>query len=164
MANNERLVSNLLTDAMYDDVNTLDHKSCWLWKGALNEQGYGIAKRMVEGKSYGSLIHRVSWYLLYGKIKEGMVIDHTCHDPSICSSGVKCEHRRCFNPYHLQSITIVENIKRGASTRGNVGMCRNNLHKWEDGSFIVYPSGKKMCISCQKEQRQRKKEKVNNNE
>ena len=73
MANNEQYASNLLTDKMYKDVNVLDFKSCWLWNGSLNADGYGVTSRMIDKKSYGSLIHRISWYLLYGNIPNNMV-------------------------------------------------------------------------------------------
>lgn len=156
MANNEQYASNLLTDKMYKDVNVLDFKSCWLWNGSLNADGYGVTSRMIDKKSYGSLIHRISWYLLYGNIPNNMVIDHTCHDPSVCVSGVKCEHRRCFNPYHLQMTTIANNSKRGASNNSNTGLCKNKLHQWVPENIYQWKD-KKMCKSCHLEAGARKR-------
>ena len=153
---NEQYASNLLTDNLYKEINVLDGESCWLWNGPLNQDGYGVAKRMIKGKSYGSLIHRISWYLNFGNIPDGMVIDHKCHNPKECVNGIKCSHRRCFNPYHLRLTTVLENTNRGANRRKNVGLCRNNLHTWTSENVRIYSSGKKMCIPCQKEQVKRK--------
>lgn len=160
MADNEKYASNLLTDYMYDNINVLDYKSCWLWNGTLNKEGYGVTARTIKGKGYGSLIHRISWYLLYGKIGDGMVINHTCHNPATCVNGVECEHRRCFNPYHLESTSIASNNRSGAANRINVGTCGNNLHEWVPENITTYTSGKRICKACQKAQIQRKKERA----
>ena len=157
MANNEQYASNLLTDKMYSKVNTLDYKSCWLWEGTVNPDGYGVTSRMIHKKVYGSLIHRISWYLLYGNIQEGMVIDHTCHDPSSCSNGKGCEHRRCFNPYHLRMTTVADNASRGAANNTNTGMCKNKLHEWIPENITIWTSGKQVCIHCHRASGARKR-------
>jgi hypothetical protein len=159
MAGNERYASNLLTDNLYKEINVLDGESCWLWNGSLNHDGYGVAKRMIDGKSYGSLIHRISWYLNFGQIPEGMVIDHKCHNPKDCVNGIRCEHRRCFNPYHLRLSTVLENTNRGANRRHNVGLCRNNLHEWVSENIRIQKGNKKMCIPCINAQVKRKADK-----
>lgn len=61
---------------------------CWLWKGALNESGYG--RFGIGGDSNKDwLAHRVSWVISFGSIPDGMFICHHCDTPS------------CVNPAHL---------------------------------------------------------------
>jgi hypothetical protein len=151
MAFNEQYASNLVVKEMYEAVNTLDHKSCWHWDKAINKDGYGITSRMIDGKKYGILTHRLSWFTMYGNIPDGMAIDHMCHEPASCVSGVQCEHRRCYNPYHLKMTTLSENTKRGANNRDNVGMCRNNLHEWVPENQTIWGNNKKVCKPCHKE-------------
>jgi len=155
---NEKYASNLLTDNLYKDINTLNTSSCWIWNGSLNSDGYGVGKRMINGKSYGFLIHRLSMYLIYGENIKNSVIDHTCHIPSECVNGIKCKHRRCFNPHHLRMTTTEENNKRGANRRDNVGICRNNLHEWNEENVTTWSSGKKVCMPCHQATMKRKKE------
>lgn len=70
-----------------------DVSGCWLWKGALNADGYG---------SYcGEKAHRWSYRKWKGEIPEGLVIDH------------RCRRRHCVNPDHLEVVTNEENIRRG---------------------------------------------------
>jgi hypothetical protein len=154
----EGLASWDLLERMFNNVNALDYKECWLWETPISPEGYGIARRNVDNKLYGLLVHRVSYYFTYGAIPKDMVVDHSCHNPKACVNGNNCQHRRCYNPYHLRLITRDENIKIGANVRENIGFCRNNLHPWTEENVITYKSGKKMCIPCQKNQIARKRE------
>ena len=153
----EGLASWDLLERMFNNVNVLDTDSCWLWDNTINREGYGITTRKIDKKVYGLLVHRVSYYNTYGSIPEGMVVDHSCHSPQNCINGVRCQHRRCYNPHHLRLLTRAENTAVGANPRINVGLCRNNLHAWTDENVYTYPSGKQMCMTCQKEQYKRKR-------
>ena len=160
MAYNEQYANNLVSDNLYKNINALDYKSCWLWEGARNAEGYGMTARNVNKKKYGIMVHRLSWYLLYGNIPDGVVLDHTCHNPAECQSGSDCTHRRCFNPYHLNPTSTTENIRRGANNRDNVGMCRNNLHEWIPENIATWGSGRKACLPCHRATTKRNTKKV----
>ena len=140
---------------MYDDVNTLDMQSCWIWKGARNKDNYGLTVRTLDKKTYTIFAHRLSWYQTYGKIPDDMVVDHTCHDPSTCVSGLACPHRACYNPYHLKLATRTENAKRSANNGDSRGKCRQGIHDWVDENVKVFPSGRRACIPCSRVQAKR---------
>lgn len=94
---------------------------CWRWPGSTNSKGYG----QISVSGPGSLlVHRVALIVRDGHIPDGMVGDHTCHDPEVCPGGPTCPHRRCCNPDHLESVTIGENSRRGAQQKRD--LCKRN--------------------------------------
>lgn len=66
--------------------------TCWLWKGARTEKGYGRARYYTKDWA-----HRVSYKLYVGEIPKGLMILHSCHVPC------------CVNPKHLRAGTAKEN-------------------------------------------------------
>lgn len=66
---------------------------CWEWIAAKTPLGYGVFAWSVD-----RLAHRVSYRLHVGDIPEGMVIRHTCDNPS------------CVNPAHLLVGTQRQNM------------------------------------------------------
>lgn len=82
-------------------------KGCWLWKGFVNERGYGqftpYHKKEVRAKQLRA--HRYS-YSLTRSIPKGFVIDHLCRV------------RNCVNPKHLEAVTSKENNRRSESNAG----------------------------------------------
>jgi len=72
----------------------LKTSDCWLWIGVKDTSGYG--KFSIKKKRVGS--HRFSYELATKQpIPKGMVIMHTCDNPS------------CVNPKHLRIGTFSEN-------------------------------------------------------
>lgn len=69
--------------------------TCWLWMGA-KSKGYG-RYRIVRGAN-SRRCHRVSWELAHGPIPPGMVVMHSCDNPS------------CVNPAHLSLGTQRDNV------------------------------------------------------
>ena len=152
----EGFVSWDLLEKMFHSVNVLDYSECWLWDNYVSGEGYGITTRKINDKVHNLLVHRISYYYTFGVLPEDMVVDHSCHNPKTCISGKSCQHRRCYNPYHLRLVTRAENNKMGANPRINVGVCRNKLHAWTEENVYTYPSGKQMCMACQKERNKRR--------
>ncbi len=78
---------------------------CWNWLGCKSPQGYG--KTSVAGRA--ARAHRVSYELHKGPIPEGMMVLHSCDNPS------------CVNPSHLSVGTAADNaadtVARGRQTR-----------------------------------------------
>ncbi len=67
---------------------------CWLWQGAINTTGYGMANWPGQ-KNIPA--HRRAYELLRGPIQEGMLALHKCDTP------------RCCNPDHLFFGTDADN-------------------------------------------------------
>ena len=73
--------------------------TCWLWRGKIGEDGYGRFKSF--GESQAMVAHRFGYLIHRGPIPEGLVLDHLCRV------------RHCVNPWHLEPVTIGENVMRG---------------------------------------------------
>jgi hypothetical protein len=74
---------------------------CWVWFGALNDDGYGViwdGTRLVYA-------HRLMYRWAFGEVPVGLTIDHLCRV------------RACVNPIHLEPVTNRENIRRGFEAR-----------------------------------------------
>lgn len=74
---------------------------CWIWLGAINDMGYGQFRR--DGR--GIYAHRASFERRFGPIPDGLELDHLCRVPA------------CMNPDHLEPVSHVTNVRRGASAR-----------------------------------------------
>lgn len=74
---------------------------CWLYRGNLNTNGYGRARR--NGATIAA--HRYVYELMVGPIPAGLTLDHLCRT------------RACCNPAHLEAVTLKENIRRGWRAR-----------------------------------------------
>jgi hypothetical protein len=79
--------------------------SCWVWTGgSKNQKGYGQIGSGGKGAKH-ILAHRLSYEIHKGKIPDGMVVMHSCDNPS------------CVNPDHLsigtQSQNILEAFSKG---------------------------------------------------
>ena len=94
-------------ERFFQKVNKTD--SCWIWVGAKTSRGYGSIR--INGKSIGA--HVFSYTHFKGKIPDGMIICHTCDNPS------------CVNPDHLWTGTYEDNHRdmwlkgRWVQSRGN---------------------------------------------
>ncbi len=80
---------------------TISESGCWVWNGKKDRDGYGCVKR--EGISIST--HRLFYKVYKGSIPEGMLVLHTCDNPS------------CVNPKHLYVGTQLDN-ERDKTIRG----------------------------------------------
>lgn len=81
---------------------------CWIWTGkSLNQKGYGHIQLGGKGTKH-KLSHRLSYEIHHGPIPDGMVVMHSCDNPT------------CVNPSHLsagtQSQNILDAFSRGRKT------------------------------------------------
>lgn len=81
-----------LSEKLYQKSSPLG--DCIVWTGTKNDSGYG--KIRIHGKWRRA--HRVSFEINHGEIPPGMVVRHSCDNPS------------CINPDHLLTGTQGDNI------------------------------------------------------
>lgn len=101
-----------MIDLTPDEINRFwkrieqgDPTECWLWTGAVNNNGYGRFEVSRSGARKRIFAHRLAHFLRFGKPLTGMVLMHSCDVP------------RCCNPGHLRPGTQADNVQ-DARTKG----------------------------------------------
>ena len=81
--------------------------TCWNWTGATTKKGGEGYGQVTVGGGVKTVAHRASYEMAYGKIPEGLTVDHLCHNT------------KCVNPEHLRAVTQKQNSENraGASRR-----------------------------------------------
>ena len=93
-------------ERFWSKVDRGGEDECWLWTGAIGQGNRGYAKFKADHSNVR--VHRYSYELHYGKIPDGMLVDHVCHS------------RNCVNPSHLRLARPVENSRnRGGAAWSN---------------------------------------------
>ena len=134
----------------------LDPSGCWTWTGYVAKRD-GYARTSYEGRQ--TTAHRAFYQSLVGPIPSGMVLDHTCHDPKVCTPGPSCPHRRCVNPAHLDLVTPAENNRRGGgptARNGRVTVCPQG-HEYSPENTARTPQGRRRCRQCERDRESRRK-------
>lgn len=77
---------------------------CWIWTASLASDGYG----QIHMHKRPRRSHHVAWALAFGRLPEGLYIDHICRN------------RTCVNPAHLRAVSPKQNQEnRSAISRNN---------------------------------------------
>ena len=100
-----------LSDAIIRRFNRKIYKtdSCWLWSGAKETHGYGLAYTGLkpDGRKDRHYAHRIAYVIAHGCVPAHLEVMHSCDVP------------RCVNPAHLSLGTHQQNITdREARGRG----------------------------------------------
>lgn len=121
---------------------------CWLWTGALTRKGYGSFR--ADGRTVSA--HTYAYSTCAGVVPDGMVIDHTCHDPRDCDLDDRCPHRRCVNPDHMRVVTASENsaASRRSSRNRVKATCAHGHPFDDDNTYYDTKSGKRSCRACRR--------------
>ena len=100
-----------MIDRFWKKVEICEPEHCWFWRASRLKGGYGIIG--ISGKN--RLAHRVSYELHHGPIPEGMLVLHSCDNPS------------CVNPAHLHLGTQADNMREKAE-RGRASRLCGEKH------------------------------------
>src|SRR3990172_1573523 len=110
---------------------TTDEKGCWLWTGALSNNGYGVLVH--RRKKYYA--HRFFYEKLVGPFVQALDIDHICRN------------RGRVNPQHLQPVSREENVARSPIHNGSKTHCPKG-HAYNGDNLIVDNYGQRKCRIC----------------
>lgn len=84
-------------------------RDCWIWTGCRDRKGYGrFTLPQPDGSRYFTRIHRVSYVLFKGPLDPEDQVDH------------ECEVRACFNPGHLEKVSLLLNVHYRNHGRSNM--------------------------------------------
>lgn len=72
---------------------------CWVWMGDMTVSRGGARYGRVLIRRHKYYVHRVTWSMSHGRIPDGLVIDHRCHNTL------------CVNPAHLHVVTNQKNAE-----------------------------------------------------
>jgi len=115
---------------------------CWVWKGALSENGYGLFKSGLSKGGRSQHIHLFALAELAGvELLPGEETDHLCR------------FRPCTNPEHLERVTHRANTLRGivpSAVNARKQYCVND-HEFTVENTRIDGNGGRSCVACQKE-------------
>ncbi len=118
-----------MNERFWNKVSIDDVDGCWLWIACKNYRGYGVFRWQGAAR----LAHRVLYEYTFGPVPTGLELDHLCTNPP------------CVNPFHLEPVTHLENVRRAEWI-----LCKHG-HELT-GENIYYRKdrpGKKECKVCQ---------------
>jgi len=111
-----------------------DAAECWRWKAAAGRYGrFDVAGKL-------TLAHRTAYRLFVGEIPAGLTIDHLCRETL------------CVNPFHLEPVTVAENIRRSSAADfwRSKTHCPSG-HAYDDENTYIDPKGHRRCRACRRE-------------
>jgi hypothetical protein len=121
---------------LWSKVDRSNLNGCWPWKRSLSH-GYGqfALRHNVNVKAY-----KFAYVTLVGPVPKGLELDHLCRN------------RLCVNPFHLEPVTRLVNIKRGDCSRVQTARHAARTHCKRGHPFpvdnpLMGPTGRR-CRTC----------------
>ena len=109
---------------------------CWLWTGAILNNGYGRFSRGAKRDGFVSA-HRWSYEFYRGPIPQGLQIDHLCRV------------RHCVNPAHMEPVSAQVNVLRGEGITAVNAVKTHCIHGHElSGTNLYVTGGHRQCRAC----------------
>ncbi len=119
----KRRAKRALSDRFWPKVNRNGANGCWLWTGAIRNDGYGAIHL---GERRMARAHRVSFMLAFGELPAAPL--EVCH---------RCDVRACVNPAHLFLGTRKDNMADCKAKDRQVRGERNGKSKLTDPEVIA---------------------------
>lgn len=108
----------------WSHVDVRGGKECWMWMAHKLPSGYGQFNSRLHHQKW--LAHRLSWTLANGPIPVGLLVLHSCDNPSCC------------NPAHLSVGTQLQNladcVRKGRMHSGDAHFLRQHPEQVRRGS------------------------------
>lgn len=111
---------------------------CWLFTGALDQNGYG----RIGVNQRAKYAHRLAYERLVVPIPAGLHLDHLCRV------------RHCVCPDHLEPVTCRENILRGvgiAAINATKTHCINGHEMTPENTYFTGRGAQRYCRECNRQ-------------
>jgi len=109
---------------------------CWLWTGALNENGYAVVWDKTQKRMRGA--YNVVCETVGKLCPEGLEPDHTCR--------LRC----CVNYEHVEHVTHQTNMLRGTSFSALNAVKTHCKHGHSLADAYMQKNGSRQCRTCHK--------------
>jgi|SRR6478752_763261 len=111
------LVSKVMSNIDLDFTDRGDDTAgaCWIWKGTINNSGYGQVnfRASIDGKDHnGAAAHRLTYRIWKGVIADRNTVNHLCMVP-----GTTVSRKDCVNPKHLEQMSQKANSREAYSRK-----------------------------------------------
>jgi hypothetical protein len=114
--------------------------SCWLWRGHINNVGYGRFNGVGVPDQY---VHRAMFFWVNGYLPApGKVVGHLC------------EIRNCVNPNHLTEQSQSANVRQYSD---RITHCPKG-HEYDEKNTYIRKNGSRKCRECNKLNEAKKRE------